>query len=293
MDLVKIFRRFPDHESCIEHLEKVRFGDEPYCPNCGGMQVARKADGKRVGRWNCHDCKSSFNVLSKTIFQKTKIDLQVWFLAIGLLLNAKKSASSHQLGRDLGINHKTAWYMAMRIRRAMSVDGGLLQGIIEADECYIGGKPRKFNKRDDDDPKGNKRGRGTDKMPVLGAVERGASVVAKVADNVSGKGILNFIEKAVDPKGSLLITDEYPAYNRVNKIMPHAVIKHETQYVDGYKHTNTIEGFWSLLKRAWFGSHHRYTLKFADAYIQEACFKYNTRKQPDLFSAFIKRAALA
>ena len=120
MDLVKIFRRFPDHESCIEHLEKVRFGDDPYCPNCGGMHVARKADGERMGRWNCHDCKSSFNVLSKTIFQKTKIDLQIWFLAIGLLLNAKKSVSSHQLGRDLGINHKTAWYMAMRIRKAMA-----------------------------------------------------------------------------------------------------------------------------------------------------------------------------
>ncbi len=293
MNLIKIFRRFPDHNSCIEHLEKVRFGDEPYCPNCRGTQVARKADGERVGRWNCHECKSSFNVLSKTIFQKTKIDLQVWFLAIGLLLNAKKSVSSHQLGRDLGINHKSAWYIAMRIRRAMSVEGDLLQGIIEADECYIGGKPRKFNKLNNGDPKGNKRGRGTDKMPVVGAVERGAAVVAKVAENVSGKGLLNFIKNAVNPEGSLLITDEYPAYRRANEIMPHVVINHSRQYVDGYKHTNTIEGFWSLLKRAWFGSHHRYTLRHADAYIQEACFKYNTRSQPDLFSAFIKRAALA
>ena len=146
MDLIKIFRRFPDHEACIEHLEKVRFGDMPYCPHCGGVHVARKADGERIGRWNCHDCKASFNVLSKTIFQKTKIDLQRWFLAIGILLNAKKSVSSHQLARDLDMNQKTAWYMAMRIRKAMSVDGDLLQGIIEADECYIGGKPRKKNR---------------------------------------------------------------------------------------------------------------------------------------------------
>ena len=152
MDLIKIFRRFPDHESCIEHLENVRFEDEPYCPLCGGLKVARKADGERVGRWNCYDCKSSFNVLSGTIFQKTKIDLQKWFLAIGILLNAKKSVSSHQLARDLDMTQQTAWYMAMRIRKAMATNGELLQGIIEADECYVGGKPRKLNKRNKDLP---------------------------------------------------------------------------------------------------------------------------------------------
>ncbi len=171
MDLISIFSRYPDHEHCIEHLEKVGFGDQPYCPLCGGLKVARKADGDRIGRWNCHYCKASFNVLSKTIFQKTKIPLQKWFLAIGLLLNAKKSVSSHQLARDLDLNQKTAWYMGMRIRRAMKLEGELLQGIIEADECYIGGKPRKGNRRDGDKP--NKRGRGTRKVSVIGAVERG------------------------------------------------------------------------------------------------------------------------
>ena len=98
MDLIKVFQRFPDHEACLEHLERVRWGDTPACPYCGGVNVARKADGHRVGRWNCHACKSSFNVLAKTIFQKTKIDLQKWFLALSIVLNAKKSVSSYQFG---------------------------------------------------------------------------------------------------------------------------------------------------------------------------------------------------
>ena len=153
MNLLSVFSRFPDAESCIEHLETVRFGDEPYCPLCGCMNVVRKAEGDRIGRWNCHDCKSSFNVLSKTILQKTKIPLQKWFLAITLIANAKKSMSSCQLARDLDMNQKSAWYMQQRIRAEMAKKQSkiLLQGLIEADETYVGGKPRKKNKRDDDD----------------------------------------------------------------------------------------------------------------------------------------------
>ena len=134
--MVKVFHKWPTHESCIEHLETVRWGVRPACPLCGSLAVAGKSDGHRVGRWNCHGCKSSFNVLSGTIFQKTKIDLQKWFLAIAIILNAKKSVSSYQLARDLDLTQPTAWYMAMRIRKAMvSSDGDLLAGIVEADEA--------------------------------------------------------------------------------------------------------------------------------------------------------------
>ena len=101
MDLSRVFQRLPDHESCTEHLEKVRWGDNPACSYCGGLKVARTAENHRVGRWSCHDCRSSFNALAGTIFRKTKIDLQKWFLAISIVLNAKKSVSSHQLVRDL------------------------------------------------------------------------------------------------------------------------------------------------------------------------------------------------
>ena len=148
MNLLKIFSRFPDQEACLEHLENIRFGDIPHCPHCGSISVARKADGDRIGRWNCHDCKSSFNVLSGTIFEKTRVPLQKWFLAIGLMVNAKKSISSPQLARDLELTRQTALYVQKRIRAQMaSEQSELLQGIIEADETYVGGKPRKYNAR--------------------------------------------------------------------------------------------------------------------------------------------------
>ncbi len=291
MDLIKVFQRFPDHESCIEHLERVRWHDTPACPYCGRVSVARKADGHREGRWNCHDCKSSFNVLAHTIFQKTHIELQKWFLAVSILLNAKKSVSSHQLARDLDLNQKTAWYMAMRIRRAMVGDGELLSGIVEADEAYIGGKPRRRNHHADATPA--PRGRGTHKLPIVGAVERNGRVVAEPSIKVDGPALEDFLSRNLDTDNSLLVTDEYPAYRRMDGKIRHATIEHAKQYADGLTHTNTIEGFWSLLKRAWYGTHHHYTKGFAMAYAVEACFKYNMRGMADPFSRFIQGAVTA
>ena len=288
MNIITVFQRFPDHESCLEHLERIRWHDTAACPYCGSISVARKADGQREGRWNCHDCKSSFNVLAKTIFQKTKIELQKWFLAISVLLNAKKSVSSYQLARDLDLNQKTAWYMAMRIRLAMAADGGMLAGIVEADEAYVGGKPRKNNWRDSELPKA-RRGRGTSKLPVLGAVERGGRAVAEPSQSVGKDAVMGFLSRNVDPD-SLLITDEYTAYRDVDQIMRHSTIEHARQYVDGIVHTNTIEGFWGLLKRAWYGSHHHYSVKHSFAYVVEACFKYNVRGMDDSFSHFLSMA---
>ena len=253
MNLINIFSRYPDQEACIEHLETLRWNDAPYCPQCGSVAVARKADGRRVGRWNCHDCKSSFNVLSGTIFEKTRIPLQKWFLAVGLVVNAKKSLSSYQLARDLQLTQPTAWYMQQRIRSQMASRGSiLLQGIIEADETYVGGKPRRHRGRSDGPPPPpNPRGRGTRKTPVIGAVERRGEVVARVASDLSGKGVLQFIKESVDPTGSLLITDEYKAYNVVRAFLPHAVINHSVAYADGDTHTNTIEG--DLAQEKWTG----------------------------------------
>ena len=286
MNLLEIFQRFPDQEACLEHLERVRFGDEPYCPHCGSVKVARKAERHRQGRWNCHDCKGSFNVLSGTIMQKTKIPLQKWFLGIGLIVNAKKSLSSCQLARDLDLNQKTAWYMGQRIRAEMaSKEADLLQGIVEADETYVGGKPRKGNKRDDDKPA--TRGRGTKKVAVMGAVERGGKVVAKVAEGLTGHAMMQFFNKHVDTKGSLLITDEFKAYNTVSGEYQHSVINHSVRYVDGATHTNTIEGFWALLKRAWYGQHHHYKRAFMPLYVAESCWKYNNRRNERAFGSFI------
>ena len=287
MNLISVFNQFPDQAACIAHLEQIRWANDPFCPLCGDHDVARKVETGRLGRWNCHGCKSSFNVLSGTIFQKTKIPLQKWFLAISLMANAKKSLSSHQLARDLELNQKTAWFMQQRIRAAMASDEGeLLQGIIEADETYLGGKPR--HKGDN-----NKRGRGASgKTSVVGAVEREGEVKATVTDDTKGATVLGFIEQSVEVEESSLITDEYKAYTNAYKLMPHRTVNHSAEEFvdpdDKTLHTNTIEGFWSLLKRAWYGSHHKYTKDWSPLFVAEACWKYNHRKDADSFNGLLR-----
>ena len=247
-------------------------------------------EGERIGRWNCHGCDSSFNVLSGTIFSRTKVPLQKWFLALSLMQSAKKSLSSHQLARDLDLTQPTALYMQQRIRSQMATEEGgiLLQGIVEADETYVGGKPRKGNRRQDDTPA--PRGRGTKKTPIIGAIERGGRVVAQVASDLTGAGVLRFIRDTVQPGGSLLITDEYRGYRAVRKYIKHAVINHSREYANGAVHTNTIEGFWALLKRAWYGSHHHYSRHYTPLYVAEAAWKYNQRKNDHAFTTFLHGA---
>ena len=256
MGLLEIMERFPNQEACIEHLEKIRWGNKPSCTHCGSVDIVRKKEEGvgRIGRWNCHDCNASFKVTCGTIFHGTKIDLQKWFLAISLILNAKKSISSCQLARDLDLNQKTAWRIEMCIRSEMAKKEVLLQGIIEADETYIGGKPRKANKKEDRKP--SKRGRGTNKTAILGAVERGGKVVAEVANELTKHAISNFIQRYVNIKDSELITDEFEAYSAIGKKMKHQIIKHQEQYAEGEKHTNAIEGFLVALKKSmvWFTS---------------------------------------
>lgn len=289
MNLLTIFRRFPDQESCISHLEGLRWGEEPHCPHCGSCKVARKADGDRVGRWNCHDCHASFNVLSGTIFHKTRVPLQKWFLAIGLMVNAKKSLSAYQLARDVELTPQTARYVQQRIRAAMAAEEApMLQGIVEADETYVGAKPRKANRVEDREPA--PRGRGTSKTPIIGAVERGGKVVARVAADLTGNGILRFLQGAVEPVGTVLMTDEYRAYAAAARgHFQHAVINHTLAYADGETHTNTIEGFWALVKRAWFGSHHHYSYHWTPLFVAEASWKYNHRKDDNAFGSFLRR----
>ena len=182
--------------------------------------------------------------------------------------------------------------MAHQIRKAMNnSDAEMLSGIVEADEAYIGGKPRKRNKRDDDQNNAP-RGRATRKLPIIGAVERGGRVVAKPSIRVNMSALTDFLTQNVEPE-ALLITDEYGGYNAMHRHMRHATIEHSVRYADGIVHTNTIEGFWSNLKRAWYGQHHHYSRKFAPAYVIEACYKYNIRKSTDAFGSFLRSAVLA
>lgn len=294
MNLIEVMERFPDQESCIEHLERIRWHGTPVCPMCGCVEVKRKKEDSvgRVGRYYCSACKASFKVTQGTLFHGTKIPLQKWFLAISLIVNAKKGLSSYQLQRDLNLNQKTAWFILTRIRAEMAnkTNPIVLQGIIEADETYIGGKPRKENKKEDREPA--KRGRGTSKMAIIGAVERDGQVVAEVAKGLTGRDIFEFIQRVVNVKKSELMTDEYYAYNTLSSQLKHTVINHQEQYVDGEKHTNTIEGFWSLLKRAWYGQHHHYSTGYTPLYIAERCYVYNNRhlENNDIFWKFIKES---
>lgn len=244
----------------------------------------------RVGRWHCRDCKTSFKVTQGTVFHGTKIPLKKWFMAIALVLNAKKGISSYQLERDLNLNQKTAWYMLQRIRAEMAnkTTSVTLQGIIEVDETYIGGKPRKENKKEDREPA--PRGRGTSKTAVIGAVERGGQVVAEVAKGLTGRDISELIHRVINTKASELMTDEYHAYRTLGNDMKHRIINHQEQYVDGEKHTNTIEGFWSLVKRAWYGTHHHYSTGYTPLYVAERCYVYNNRHRETIFWKFINQS---
>ena len=281
MNIVQIFEQFPTQESCIEHLEEARWKGQPFCPYCASINTARCEN-----RHRCYDCKTSFSVTVGTIFHHTHLPLQKWFLAVMLMLNARKSLSAMQLSRDLKVNKNTAWRIAMQVRKAMSQrkQRNLLTGIIEMDETYVGGKPRRGTKGPGPDGR-HKPGRGTRKSPVVGAVERGGKVTARTVakDRMRGQHMRAFVRQKVDTGNAMLITDEYKGYLGMSRVLPHEVIKHQEWYVDGNIHTNTIEGFWALLKRGIFGQFHSVSKKHLQRYVDEFCYRYNLRHvEPNL-----------
>jgi transposase-like protein len=190
--------------------------------------------------------------------------------------------------RDIKVNKNTAWYMAMRIRRAMKEQPELLQGFIEADETYVGGKPRKGNGPKDGEP--HKRGRGTDKIPVIGVVERGGNVKAKVAKNLKAKTLASFIRDKVEIKDATVITDEFSGYCRLKYFVNHETINHQETYVCGNIHTNNIESFWAILKRGIIGQFHKVSAHYLNKYVDEFCYRYNNRKNPAVFELTLARA---
>lgn len=294
MNVIEVFQSFQTQEQAVEYLEEARWHGNPICPYCKCEDVYRHASSDRAGqRWQCPTCTRAFSVTVGTIFHGTHVSLRNWFLVLALMLNAKKSASACQIARDIGMRRPTVWSMMHRIRNAMAEDPEqkrLLHGIVEADETYMGGKPRKPGRPGGGDGP-SKRGRGTSKTPVVGVVERGGHVVAQVADgkrDLTGKGLSNFIGKVVDVAASMLMTDEYQGYRRIGSMMRHSVIKHKIRYVDGQTHTNTIEGFWSLLKRALYGQHHHYSRKYMPLYVAEAAYKYNKRSVAEPFPGLIR-----
>jgi transposase-like protein len=282
MNIRSIYEKFPTEADCVAHIERVRWNGKPVCPYCTSGRVTPMP---KEARHHCNACNTTFSATVNTIFHHTHLDLQVWFLAISLILNAKKGISARQLARDLEVNKNTGWYMGMRIRNAMFDQGDLLRGIVEMDECYIGGKPRKGTGP-------HKRGRGTSKAPVVGMIERGGNVIARPVkkSKLNSKSLARFVREHVDVSDAILITDEYSGYVRIKGFMPHAVINHQISYADGEIHTNAIEGFWSLLKRGMIGQYHKVSLRHLHQYVTEFCYRYNGRNNPALFDLTIARA---
>lgn len=286
MNIIQIINKFSTQEACIEYLENKRWGGVPVCPYCESTNTYKAKDRLRH---HCNSCRKSFSVTIGTIFHDTRLPLQKWFLAIALILNAKKGISSRQLARDLELPVKTAWSLAHRIRKAMKEDQGLLSGIVEMDETYIGGKPRKKGKKNDDDDFNNPRGRGTKKECVVGMIERGGKVKAGNVskDELKAKDLQELVRNNIRTSDSVLITDEYKGYLGMGKVLKHFSINHQKEYARGQIHTNSIESFWAIVKRGMVGQFHKVSKKYLNRYLDEFCWRFNNRDNENGFDDLI------
>lgn len=271
--IIQLLDHFKDEKTCIEYYEKLRWNGRPVCPFCGVDKAPYKTN--RGYKCSDKDCGKKFTVKVGTIFENSKIPFRVWFGAIYLATAHKKGISSLQLGRDLNITQKTAWFVLHRVREMLKTQAPTMLGggMVEADETYIGGleKNKHASKR-------RKPGDPEKKRIVLGVIERDGRVVLKYIPNATEENMVPFIEQYV-PAGSRVITDEFRSYNKLGRDYVHQTINHTLQiYVQGDVHTNTIENFWSVLKRGLYGIYHSVSEKHLDRYLHEFANRFNTRK---------------
>lgn len=279
MNIFQITKRFSTKQKAIEFFEQVRWQGKVSCVYCQSDKVCKHKDS-RQNRWQCWHCKKSFSVTQGTIFHDTRLPLNKWFMLMALMLNAKKGLSSCQAARDLGMRQPTVWSMMHRIRKAMETDQAqLLRDVVEMDETYIGGKPRKGKDKDDDDKPASPRGRGRKKTPIVGMVERGGSVKTIVASKyeLKGKDLKKLVRKHIDLEETILVTDEYKGYLGMKNLICHLSVNHQKTFADGDVHTNTIESFWAILKRGMIGQFHKVSKKYLQSYLHEFEYRYNRR----------------
>ncbi len=278
---IKTFNEtYPNDDACLDEIFNSRYGDLHVCPNC-----KRETKFYRIGSrktYGCKFCGYQLSPTAGTIFHKSSTSLKNWFYALFLFASSKNGVSAKELQRQLGVTYKTAWRMAKQIRLLFAENIDQLDGIVEIDETFYGGKGvnRRF-----------KLSKPEDKTPVMGMLQRGGKIIAKPVLN-TGKGtLLPEIQKNISLDAKI-ISDEFNSYTNLHKLgYDHSIVRHLETYVKGEIHTNTIEGFWSQLKRSVDGTYHAISKKYLSSYVNEFSFRYNYRKlESPIFSLMLSRA---
>ena len=269
-----LLKAFPTEQSCIDHLEGLRWEGIVVSPFDESSKVYKCAGNK----YKCKNTGKYFNVRTNTIFDNTKIPLQKWFLALYVFSSHKKGISSHQLAKDISVTQKSAWFMLHRLRYAFDHPNfkKTVGDIVEIDESGIGGDSS--NKHESKKTKNAEGNTVSTKATVLGFRERGGNVIAKVVADRTKDTLLPIIHETVEPN-SVIMTDDYSGYNDLSKQFQHHTVNHSAkQYVNEMAHTNGIENFWSHLKRGIDGIYHSISNQHLQAYVDEFTLRFNTRK---------------
>jgi hypothetical protein len=285
MTVAQFEAMFPDEDACIGYLIARRWPNGVKCPRCGNGKCYALASGHH---WQCEMCAKDgyrFSHTAGTIFENTNKPLRDWYRVTHLMLTSKKGISALQIQRVMGFgSYGTAHSMCHKIRAALIEPEVKLGGIVEVDETYVGGSNR--NRHWD------KKLPGTGvagKAIVIGAVKRKGNVIARVIANTDTQTLDSFVREAVSEKVSMICSDEHSGYRALGETFPHGYVKHSAkQYVNGAVHTQTIDGFWSLLKRGIMGSFHKVSRKYLPLYVAEFQFRYNNRFNDDIFGTAIE-----